>query len=75
MINSVFGNVPRGNCRGAKAMINWEAESKPLSKRSTETVFLNIPAVNVMSVAMTQSAHQQRSAKQVQQIFMDLPVS
>jgi len=37
--------------------------------------FLNIPAANVMSVAKTQSAHQQRNAKEVQQILMDLLVS
>lgn len=33
VINSVCGNVPRGNCRGSKHAIDWEAENKPLPKR------------------------------------------
>ena len=33
VINSVCGNVPRGNCRGSKHSIDWQAESKPLPKR------------------------------------------
>ena len=33
VINSVCGNVPRGNCRGNKTNIDWEAENKPLPKR------------------------------------------
>ena len=31
-INTVCGNVPRGNCRGNKSDIDWEAESKLLPK-------------------------------------------
>ena len=32
VINSVCGNVRRGNCRGSKHAIDWKAESKPLPK-------------------------------------------
>ena len=33
VINSVYGHVPKGNCRGWKDSTDWEAESKPLPKR------------------------------------------
>lgn len=33
VINSVYGHALRGNCRGSKSSIDWEAESKPLPKR------------------------------------------
>ena len=32
VINSVCGNVPRGNCRGSNHTIDWQAESKQLPK-------------------------------------------
>ena len=33
VINSVCGNVPKGNCRGRKQAVDMEMENKPLSKR------------------------------------------
>ena len=33
VINTVCKDVPRGNCRGSKHSIDWEAESKHLPKR------------------------------------------
>lgn len=36
VIISVCGHVPRGNCRGSKNSIDWEAESKPLPKRKKQ---------------------------------------
>ena len=48
VINSACGNVPRGNCRGSKYTIDWEAESKPLPKRrktrsANKEIIINCP--------------------------------
>jgi len=49
VINLVCGNAPRGNCRGDKATIDWEAESKPLPKYRKATAENNPPIPSLKS--------------------------
>lgn len=52
VINSVCGNVPRGNCRGNKSRIDWEAESKPLPKRRKAGKENHLPSPSVCNQVM-----------------------
>ena len=51
VINSVCRHVRKGNCRGRKDSIDWEAESKPLSKCKKQRCENQSPLLKECSLA------------------------